>query len=103
MRIYTYWMQRKEQYPDEFGPELLVAWDVFCHEANPKGFEEAVEKAKAEYHVAECAAGTAFITLDVNYGTIRGLCLQTHLPLKAEVIDSQPDIPPSIQTQGKDE
>lgn len=42
MRISTVWAVRKHS-PDE--PELVVAWDEFCIDANPEGFDEDVKRA----------------------------------------------------------
>jgi len=40
IEIFTLWGQRKVSYPGEVGPELMVAWDEFCMDANSEGFDK---------------------------------------------------------------
>lgn len=42
MQLFTVWGIRNSE-PDE--PELMVAWDEFSVDANPKGFDSEVKKA----------------------------------------------------------
>lgn len=38
------WGQRKESYPGEYGPEVMLAWDEYCLDDNWDGWE--AEKAR---------------------------------------------------------
>ncbi len=46
MRITCLFGQRKSQ-PEAI--ELMVAWDEYCIDSNPEGFEEDCEKAKKSW------------------------------------------------------
>lgn len=52
MRIYMLMGQRPCSYPGEYGPELIVAWDEFCVEQNPDGWEEA-KKEELQHSAGE--------------------------------------------------
>jgi hypothetical protein len=39
------WGQRKVNYPGEYAPELMIAWDEYCLDSNWDGWEE--DKARA--------------------------------------------------------
>lgn len=43
------WGQRKVNYPGEYAPELMVAWDEYCLDANWEGYEEEKAKVIAEW------------------------------------------------------
>ena len=45
MEVRTLWGKRPEDYEGQYAPELMVAWDEYCLEANSDGYE--AEKAKA--------------------------------------------------------
>lgn len=44
MKIYTLWGKR----PDDT-TELMVAWDEYCVDGNPEGFEEALAEARKSW------------------------------------------------------
>jgi hypothetical protein len=48
MDLHILFIQRKEQYSEQFAPEALVVWDENSLDENPEGFEEACEKAIKE-------------------------------------------------------
>lgn len=43
MQVHMIWGQR----PDDVPPEVLGAWDEYCVEFNPEGFQYAVDQARA--------------------------------------------------------
>lgn len=47
MKVYLMFGQRPVLYEGELGPEALdFAWDEYCVDDNPEGFEEAVKAAE---------------------------------------------------------
>lgn len=47
MKLYVMFGQREEG--DDCAPEALeFAWDEYCHDENPGGFEEALTKVEAK-------------------------------------------------------
>lgn len=85
MDLHVLFMQRKERYEGEFGPEALLAWDEYTIDENPPGFHEAVEKAKAAH--ADCSAGFALIKISIDGDKVRQMCLQQDHQLQGTVED----------------
>ena len=85
MDLHILFMQRKERFEGQFGPEALVCWDEYTRDENPDGFGEACDKA-IQAHKGE-AAGFALLRVAVNGTEIRKRCLGTHPPLMGKIID----------------
>lgn len=83
MDLHVLFMQRKERYEEEFGPEVLVAWDEYCVNENPDGFWEEVDTAKKKHE--ECSAGFALIKVTVDGDAVRKMCLQQDHKLDGDV------------------
>lgn len=49
MLIRSLWTDYGPQAGDSHTPSMLIAWDEGCLEENPEGWDEAVEKAKAQF------------------------------------------------------
>lgn len=64
MELHILFGQRKESYPGEYGPEVLVCWDEFCIDENPEGFHEAVEKARKEYESSFTSMRVVVVKVD---------------------------------------
>jgi hypothetical protein len=82
MKIHVLFGQRKEHYDGEFGPEVLAACDEFTADENPEGWDEELEKIKAE-HVTEMAE-MKVIDIEVDGDRIRKLLIGTPV-IKGEI------------------
>lgn len=71
MKIHVLFAQRKESYPGEYGPEVLLAWDEFSVDENPDGFDEAVRET-AKKNAGEMSA-IRLVALEVDQHAIREL------------------------------
>lgn len=47
MKLFILFAQPKNSYEGENAPEARLVWDEFCVDANPEGFEAAIEAEKA--------------------------------------------------------
>lgn len=83
MDLHVLFMQRKERYEGEYGPEVLTAWDEYCVYENPEGFEKELETQKMAYE--KQAAGFALIKIRVNGDKVREMCLQRDHKLNGEI------------------
>lgn len=73
IEIRTLWGTRKG-----FGPEyaeLMVAWDEYCIDANPEGFDADCEKAIASW--GDDVEAARFITIRVDRDAIEGAFAET--------------------------
>jgi hypothetical protein len=75
MRIYTVWGVRKGA-ADE--PELMVAWDEYCVDSNPEGFDEEVEKAIASW--GSDLLATRPITLTIPESLVKNAFVADEIP-----------------------
>ncbi len=82
MDIHVLFGQRKEDYPDQYAPEVLTAWDECSIDDNPSGWEDEVESLKKQH--AECMAAMRVIVLKVDGDDIRKALLEPPT-LKAEI------------------
>jgi hypothetical protein len=85
MDLHVLFMQRKERYEGEFGPEALTVWDEFSVDENPEGFDEDVEAQKKDH--AEAAAGFALVKITIDGDKVRKMCLQQDHLLKGDILD----------------
>lgn len=83
MEIHILFMQRKEGYKGEFGPEALIAWDEYSVHENPSGFDDAVENAKLLQ--ANQSAGFALVKVSIDGDKVRKMCLPAEHRLEGEV------------------
>lgn len=83
MDLHVLFMQRKERYEGEYGPEAILCWDEYCVNENPDGFDQAVEKAKRDYH--DDSAGFAMTRISIDGDKVREMCLQTDHKLDGDI------------------
>lgn len=69
MKIRVLFMQRKESYEGEYGPEVLSAIDEFTYDENPGHWHAEVQLLKDQYD--EEALAFEEILVDVDQGEIR--------------------------------
>lgn len=69
MKLYTLWGQRPNRYYGEHAPELLTAWDEFCVDENPEGWEEAQKEAISAAGDGAFAT-TKVIVIEVNQDSV---------------------------------
>lgn len=60
MKIYAIFGQRTCDYPDEYAPELLEAWDEYAVEENPQGWDE-----KLDHWLSQQGPGKPFDKVEV--------------------------------------
>ncbi len=75
MDLHILFIQRKEEYPEQFAPEALVVWDEYCVEENPEGFEAAC--AEAIKSVGDDLLAHKVVRFRVSQPKIRELLLET--------------------------
>jgi len=66
--------QMRESYEEEHAPELLLAWDEYCVDTNPEGFEDECKRvmsALTDY------VAYKVIDIEVDGRQIRKLLLDT--------------------------
>ena len=81
--IYVLFMQRRESYPGQYGPEVVCAIDEFCLDENPEGWEKQVEKGKKDNE--SDAAGFAMVKIEVDQAKIRRRRLGEFKPLEGKI------------------
>ena len=84
MKIRVLFIQRKERYEGELGPEALCCEDEFTRDANAEWFPKQVEKDLKS--IGEDLAGHTIVEFDVDQDEIRRLCLPTDYPVKAKIV-----------------
>ncbi len=82
MLIRVLFMQRKENYEGEFGPEVIAAVDEYVLEENPEHWENEVKIAKATNK--DVSAGFAEVSIALDGDAVRKLCLDQHT-IKGEI------------------
>ena len=86
MLIYVLFAQRKEDYPEQYAPEVLVAWDEFCVDGNLEGWEET--KKRAIEACGDQLTATREITLSVSGDKIRAMLVETP-SVKAKIVEAE--------------
>lgn len=69
MRLHVLFGQRIESHEGEYGPEVLACWDEFSVDENPDGFNDACDKARADY--GRDMAAMRIIEVEVDQDKIR--------------------------------
>jgi len=75
MKIHVLFGVRKEAYEGQYGTEVRLAWDEYCIEENPEGWDEAVEKERQA--IGDDMQAMRVVVLDVNENEIRKLIIGT--------------------------
>lgn len=83
MDLHVLFMQRKERYEGQYGPEALVCWDEYCIDENPEGFEAAVAQQKRLSK--DDAAGFAMVKITIDGDKVREMCLQQDHRLTGDI------------------
>jgi len=83
MDLHVLFMQRKERYEGEFGPEALVCWDEYTIHENPEGFEKEVDQQKDAFK--NDAAGFALVKISVDGEKVRSMCLDEDHHLEGRI------------------
>lgn len=84
MRIKVLFIQRREDYPGQLGPELLAAVDEFSDSDNPKWFEE--EKRKQLAAVGDDVAASAVMTINIPIDQVLNRLFPEQVPVDAKVL-----------------
>jgi hypothetical protein len=66
MDLHILFIQRKEDYAEQYAPEALVVWDEHSLDENPEGFEDACKKAIADVGNELWASKVVRIRVDGN-------------------------------------
>lgn len=90
MFIKALFIQRKERYEGEYGPELIDAVDEYTDDENPSYFEEKVKKAQENVASGEYA-GMSVVRINVDQDEIRRRCLGDWSPLEGEFQKDEDD------------
>lgn len=76
-------IQRKEDYPEEYAPEALVCVDEYADEENPKWFEEECEKLLKE--VKNNIVSSRVVNIAVSEEMIRKILLE-HPTIEGKIV-----------------
>ena len=88
MHLHVWFIQRKERFPGQYGPEARLVVDEFTMDENPTGFQEQVDQERKT--LASEIAGDAVVTFDVDMRSIRNRCLQVGNVLRAGIVPESP-------------
>lgn len=83
MKIHVLFMQRKEGYPGEFGPEAVAAIDEFTLDENPAAWNAEMNLQREKNK--QSAVGFAEVQIRVDQDEIRRRCLGITLALKGQI------------------
>lgn len=84
MNLYVLFMQRKEQYEGEFGPEALACIDEYVlDDGGSAWWQKTIAEKKASHR--DEAAGFAIVKIDIPAMEIRKLCLG-EATIKGEIV-----------------
>ena len=87
MFLHVLFMQRRETYEGEYGPEALCSVDEFILEENPAAWAAKVADAKVANK--DEAAGFAEVVIEVNGDVIRRRCLGDDRPIKGAIKEEE--------------
>ena len=88
MKIKVLFMQRKEDYKGQYGPEALAVVDEFIDDLNPEVFAFEVERQKLKYSSDE-VAGFAVVEIDVDMNDIVDACCPTMKNIAGDITGSK--------------
>lgn len=86
MLLHVLFMQRKESYPEEFAPEVVLAIDERTLAENPEHWEAEVATKKIAHK--DDAAGFAELTISIDGDEVRRRCLGQLPSLKGRIADA---------------
>jgi hypothetical protein len=84
MRVKLLFIQRREDYPGQFGPELLAAVDEFTDDENPEWFEG--EKVNHLAAVGSDAVASAVVTIEVPVDQVMDRLFPERVPVDVDVV-----------------
>lgn len=74
---------RKEQYEGQNAPELLLAWDEYCIEENPEGWETEVQSLIE--HLGKEMTAMRIVDIEVDSKRLRDALVKTP-ELRAQIV-----------------